>query len=62
MVQFCEKDNETYAVLDIGLSQIIKIDGKRVVGVIGHAIDLMLPRLDKRRYLIKSIIFFFLNC
>ena len=52
MVQLCEK-NETYAVINLNIKSLIAIEGRRVVGVVGQAIDRLLVRFDKRRYLFQ---------
>ena len=49
MVQFCEKENETFAVTNLKIRDLLVIDGKKLLGVAGQAIDSLFTRLDKRR-------------
>ena len=50
MVKLCERANETYSVINLNIRDLLLIEGRRLVGVAGQAIDSLFPRLDKRRY------------
>ena len=49
MVQICERENETFAVANINIRNILQIDGNRLIGAVGQAVDKQLVRFDKRR-------------
>lgn len=51
MVKLCERENETYAVTNLNIRDLIKIEGRRLLGMAGQSIDNLFTRLDKRRYL-----------
>ena len=48
MVKLCEK-NETYAILNPDMKEMLKIEGNKLVGTAGFAIDRLLTKFDKRR-------------
>ena len=50
MVKLCEKENETYAVTNLNIRDLLMIEGRRLVGIAGQAIDSLFTRLEKRRY------------
>ena len=50
MVKLCERANETYSVINLNIRDLLLIEGRRLVGVAGQAIDSLFTRLDKRRY------------
>ena len=50
MVQLCERENETYASLNLNLREFLAIDGNRLIGFSGKVLDKLLTRPDKRRY------------
>ena len=49
MVRLCERANETFAVLDVKVKEVMTIQGKQVLGIGGEAIDRLLTRVDRRR-------------
>ena len=49
MVQMGGKDNETFAVPNLKIREVLEIDGNRLVGVVGQAIDRMFIKFAKRR-------------
>ena len=51
MVKLCERENETYAVTNLNIRDLIKIEGRRLLGMAGQSIDNLFTRFDKRRYL-----------
>lgn len=51
MVKLCERENETYAVTNLNIRDLMKIEGRRLLGMAGQSIDNLFTRLDKRRYL-----------
>ena len=49
MVRLCERANETYAVTNLNIRDLLLIEGRKLLGVAGQAIDNLFARLDKRR-------------
>lgn len=48
MVKLCER-NETYAVTNLNIRDLLKIEGRRLLGMAGQSIDNLFPRYDRRR-------------
>ena len=49
MVRLCERANETYAVTNLNIRDLLLIEGRKLLGGAGQAIDNLFARLDKRR-------------
>ena len=49
MVQLCERDNETFAVRNFNTKGIFEVKGKRLIGVLGEAMDRLFIKFAKRR-------------
>ena len=49
MVKLCERENETYAVTNINMRDLMAIDGRRLLGLAGQSIDRLFVRFERRR-------------
>ena len=49
MVQLCERANESYAVINLNIPELLAIEGRRLVGVGGQIMDRLFIKFHKRR-------------